>query len=94
MASLLSVGFWDINMIAETPRLAFLFLKPYGKDSACSRVIHLRVESGEILAQRSQVAQGGPPACGRQEGQNLEALAACGSLSLTVHSHILFNHKV
>jgi hypothetical protein len=60
MASLLSVGFWDIKIIAETPRLAFLFLKPYGKDSACSRVIHIRVETGEILAQRPQVAQGGP----------------------------------
>jgi hypothetical protein len=50
---------WQRNY-SRNSETCLSFLKSYGKDTACSRVIHSRVESGEILAQRPQVAQGGP----------------------------------
>jgi len=63
MASLLSVSFCAATkIIAEIVRLAFSFLiawlEKYVDDF--SRVIHMGIESGEILAQRPQVERGGP----------------------------------
>jgi hypothetical protein len=76
MASLLSVSFCVVTkIIAETARLAFFFLIALFENyvGAFLRVIHMGVESGEILAQRHS---GG---AGRPEGQNLGALVApCG----------------
>jgi hypothetical protein len=61
MASLLSVSFCvATKIIAEIVRLAFLFLMALFENCAFLRVIHVGVESGEILAQRPQVERGGP----------------------------------
>jgi len=63
MASLLSVSFCVLTkIITEIVRLAFSFLiarfEKYVDDF--SRVIHMGIESGEILAQRPHVERSGP----------------------------------
>jgi len=63
MASLLSVSFCAATkIIAEIVRLAFSFLIAWFEKytDVFSRVIHMGIESGEILAQRPQVERGGP----------------------------------
>jgi len=78
------------KIIAESSRLAFAFIRPsLNEQRLFESYPQGGIESGEISAQRPQVAQGGP------EGQNLGALLApCGSLSPMVHRHPSFNHKV
>jgi len=63
MASLLSVSFCvATKIIAEIVRLAFFFLIAWFQKyvDAFLRVIHIGIESGEILVQRPQVERGGP----------------------------------
>jgi hypothetical protein len=62
MASLLSVSFCLVTrIIAEIVRLAFSFLIAWFEKYADAflRVIHMGIESGEILAQRPQLEPGG-----------------------------------
>ncbi len=46
----LRLDFVGNKIIAEIQRLAFVFLRPFERDIACSRVIHRGLESEESLA--------------------------------------------